>query len=69
MEKDTKLLMDYISAWSWQIISIIFFVFGIIMMLFVIPNISLAISISSFILFIITQYIAMKRKKEVLLNE
>lgn len=58
-------LSAFISAWAWQIISLKFLVGGVI--LFALPrtNITAIMFVAFFGLFIIGQFMANKRKKEV----
>ena len=66
--KEFKLLTEYFAAWSWQIISLILLCSCAIIISIGIPNISIVISAVLFFIFVITQYIAIKRRAE-LFNE
>jgi len=69
MDNDIKLLTDYIAAWSYQIISIVLLVSSIIMILIGLPKMSFIIAGTVFVVFIIIQYVAIKRRKEIFADE
>ena len=70
MEKEElKVLTSYIAAWSWQIITIILLISSVIMLLIALPNKSYIMAVVVFIVFIICQYMAIKRRKEVFKDE
>lgn len=69
MEKETWILTKFISAWGWQVISMIFLV-GTIIIFGSEKILYRQVFITSFfILFAVAQFVSLKRKREVYEDE
>lgn len=62
---DIKLITNYISAWGWQIIALMFLLTALIM--FALPRTltTSALYVATILLFIGCEFISIKRKREV----
>jgi len=62
---EEKLIINYIAAWNWEIISLIFFCFSLLFFAIERTTITSVFYISFFIIFIGTQIIALLRQRGV----
>ena len=68
-DEELKILTKYISAWSWQIIGIILFGVIIVVLSNILNEYTFVVVGILTIFFVIVQYLALKRKREVFNNE
>jgi len=63
-ENNVLILTSYLSAWFWQILSLMFLSFSILLYSIERSTMTIVFFVSFFCLFIIAEFISMRRRKE-----
>jgi len=62
---EENIILNYISAWNWQILSMLFLCCCLIMLALPRSLITSSFFVALFLIFIVCEYISLKRKQEV----
>lgn len=64
-ESEVEVLTEYISAWNYQIVAIVWLSTCCLLLALTLSQAVIPLAIATFVVFIVFQYLAMKRRREV----